>query len=93
MTSPNARECNTQRAGDDSGRRELPTEPRWSAALGFLAAWLLPAKTARRTTHLPLRQAFLAHVLAGLVALLLTVPTWLQVDDAIAYSGLIGIKE
>ncbi|MHC4697229.1 MAG: hypothetical protein ACYTFA_10835 [Planctomycetota bacterium] len=91
MAAPNARECDTQRAGDDSGRRELPTEPHWSAEVDFLVAWLLPAKTARRTTHLPLRQVFLAHVLAGLTAVFLTfvLPSWLRLGHAVAYSGLI----
>ncbi len=44
----------------------------WTA---LVTAWVLPATTATRTQHLPLHRAFVAHLLAGALSLILIVIT------------------
>ncbi len=80
----------SQHASDDSGEGDLHAEPRWSAEVGVLTAWLLPVRTARRTAHVPLRQAFVVHVLAACLVVLVTiaVPAWLQLRGVENLSGL-----
>lgn len=50
---------------DDAG------EPCWGMWTSLVTAWVLPATTARRTQHLPLRRAFVAHLLAAALVLIL----------------------
>lgn len=46
-------------------------EKRWSALLALLTAWMLPATTARRTAHVSLRNAYVVHWLAAVLAVFL----------------------
>ncbi len=38
--------------------------PQWPASMAFLTAWLMPARTARRTEYVSLRQAYGVHLIA-----------------------------
>ena len=55
-----------------------PSEPCWSVFLSFLTCGILPATTARRTNHVPLRQAYLVHVATALlgVFVIVLIATW-----------------
>ena len=46
-------------------------EPRWGMWTTLVTAWVLPATTARRTQNLPLHRAFVAHLLAVALVLIL----------------------
>lgn len=47
----------------------LPPEEPWPAGMAFLTAWCRPATTARRTSAVPLKSAWLVHVLSALLVL------------------------
>lgn len=50
----------------------------WGMWRSFLTAWVLPATTAKRTQHLPLRRALTAHLVAVALtwALMVILPHW-----------------
>ena len=58
-----------------------PSEPRWSVFPSFLTCGILPATTARRTNHVPLRQAYLLHFVAALLGVFVVevLIAWVQV--------------
>ncbi|MBN1513949.1 MAG: hypothetical protein JXB13_18170 [Phycisphaerae bacterium] len=61
-----------------------PAEPRWSPWAALVMAWVRPAMLARRTNHVPLWQAYLVHltaVLLGVVLILLLV-AWADSDTS-----------
>ena len=46
-------------------------EPYWGMWTALITAWVLPATTARRTQNLPLHRAFVAHLLAAALSVIL----------------------
>ncbi len=54
------------------------SEPRWSVLLSLLTCGILPATTARRTNHGPLRNAYLLHSAAALfgVFVIVCIASW-----------------
>ena len=48
-----------------------PAKPRWSPWAALIMAWIRPATLARRTNHVPLWQAYLVHLTAVLLGVLL----------------------
>jgi len=60
-------------SGVPSQTANTDLERRWPAMLVFVTAWLLPATTARRTGHVSLLNAWLIHLPAALLTILLIV--------------------
>ncbi|UCC32471.1 MAG: hypothetical protein JSU86_09350 [Phycisphaerales bacterium] len=58
-------------SGVPSQTANTDLERRWPAMVVFVTAWLLPATTARRTGHVRLADAWLIHLLATLLTILL----------------------
>ena len=58
-------------SGIPSQTANTDLERRWPAMTVFVTAWLLPAMTARRTGHVSLMNAWLIHLLAALLTILL----------------------
>ena len=79
-------------SGATSKAANTDFERRWPVLAVFLTAWLLPATTARRTAHVSLMNAWLIHLLAAFLTILLIMllVTWaepgrggLDIDEAL----------
>ncbi|MBN1490401.1 MAG: hypothetical protein JXA69_10835 [Phycisphaerae bacterium] len=70
MTADTA-ELTPEHSGTEPQACPAAKEKRWSALLALLTAWLLPATTARRTAHVSLRDAYVVHWLAAVLAVFL----------------------
>ncbi len=75
---------------------EAPVDraPRWSPFVTLATSGLMPARTATRTHHVSLKEAFVVHLVAAILAvgLLVFLVAWHDVQTS-TFTGVIGILD